>query len=106
MAVRGVQCPTCCRVRMPEHTQELERRVEELEVENEHLKRVLHLHKQRCSILEEACLANEVHVPGGLLAHQHVWHVIPAVLQDRVHKLACAVRLCADEGCMPAQVLL
>lgn len=52
--------------------QELERKIQKLEVENERLKRILHLHKQRCCILEEACLANDVHVPGGLLAHQHV----------------------------------
>ncbi|CAL5224665.1 g7387 [Coccomyxa viridis] len=51
---------------------QLEERVGKLEAENERLRRILSLHKQRCCILEEACLANGVHVPGGLLAHQHV----------------------------------
>ena len=47
--------------------QELEQRVGQLEAENERLRRILSLHKQRCCILEEACLASGVPVPGGLL---------------------------------------
>ena len=51
--------------------QELESRIAQLEMDNERLKRVIGLHKQRCCILEEACLTKGIHVPGGLLAHQH-----------------------------------
>ena len=49
--------------------QEMEGKLSELQLEKARLKRLTSLHKQRCCILEEACLKNGVHVPGGLLAY-------------------------------------